>query len=121
MRRRARERAAACSPEILEFLVPKTFFRWKATASPPCSKARRARTGGVVGTRREHKDGPETWETQALSAWDWRTPPRRVGRRRGRPKLRPTGVWESEGRIGAKKPANDWHRSRPSKGDTCRE
>jgi len=94
MRRRAGERAAACSPEILAFQVPKTFFRWKATASSPCSKARWARTGGVVGSRREHKDGPETWETQVPLGVGLENPPAT-----SRPKARETAA-EADGSMG---------------------
>jgi len=66
--------------------------------------ARSQRIGRGVWRRREHKDGPETWEAHELLC----------AMRESRPKARETGAeadgpWESEGRIRARTMANGWH------------
>jgi hypothetical protein len=64
------------------------------------------RTGRGGWPRREHKDGPETWETHASFGAGLANPPAP-----NRPKARetepvPTEAWESEGRVGAMTSAN---------------
>jgi hypothetical protein len=66
-------------------------------------------------------DQPSDTRASADACAMWRRRSVRLG---GRPQTRGTeveadGTWESEGRIGAMTPGNEWRRTRTSKGGPC--
>jgi hypothetical protein len=131
--------AGGFSPEIGQSRTSK-HSPWLKTKPKRCGGLVAEGPGGVFVFGTYEEDGPVTWEALTfpsdetangepylnlrrscvlrvhVESGQEEDTSREVGRKQGEPEPRPTDVRESEGRIGAVKMGNGWHRTHRSKG-----